>query len=199
MVVKETKALLTDKRIDMIAKEIVALCEKEGNSPVLQRLEKLLKENEKATANLVKALEAGQAVDIISAQLAKRQAERKEFEKQLADEKIQHPMLTVPQVKFFMERFKNGNVNDMKYRKALVDTFVRRIILYDERMTILYNVQDGQSSLPLDLECSSKGTMVEARGIEPLSEIPTTWPSPSAAGGLTFPPVSSTPARSYFQ
>ena len=199
LVIEETKCILTDNNIDLIAKEVVKICQTESNSSTIQRLERLLKENAKATTNLIKALETGQAADIIAEQLVKRQAERKELERQTAEEKAQYPMLTIPQVKFFMERFRNGDINDLKYRKALVDTFVRKIVLYDDKLTILYNAQDGQSALNLDDECSSNGTLVEARGIEPLSEIPTTCFSPSASGGLTFPPVSSTPARSYFQ
>lgn len=79
------------------------------------------------------------------------------------------PVLTVPQVRFFMERFINGDINDLKYRRALVDTFVRKIVLFDDKLTILYNVQDGQSAVSFDNDCLSNGTMVEISGFEPLT------------------------------
>lgn len=168
LVVTTTKKILNnDKNIEKIAKEIVTFCEREGNSPTIQRLQKLLKENDKATENLLKALEAGQAADIITDRIMQKRAERTELQNELAKEKIQYPVLTIPQVKFFLERFKNGNVNDLKYRKALIDTFVRKVVLYDDKMTILYNSQDGQESLPLMQECLPKGMLVEARGVEP--------------------------------
>ncbi len=169
LVVKETKKILTDKNIDRIAKEVVALCEKEKNNENVGRLRKLLKENEKATDNLMKALEQGQIADIVADRIAQKKAEREELQKQIIQEENQYPVLTIPQVKFFMGRFKSGNVNDMKYRKALVDTFIRKITLYEDKMTILYNTQDGQSSVPLNEECSYKGTMVEHSGFEPLA------------------------------
>ena len=169
LVVNETKALLTDENIDMIAKEVVALSKNESNTPTLKRLQKLLRENKKATTNLIKALETGQAAEIITEQIAKRQKERTEIEKQIANEKIHYPILTVQQVKFFMERFKNGNINDMKYRKALVDTFIRKIVLYDDRMTILYNIQDGQNSVLSGEKCSPMETMVVLTGLEPVT------------------------------
>ena len=169
LVIKETKKLLTDKKIDKISKEIVAFSENERNTPVIQHLQKSLKENEKATENLIKALEQGQAVDIITERIDKRKAEHIELEKQLAKESFLYPALTIPQVKFFMERFKNGNINDLKYRKSMVDTFIRRINLYEDKMTILYNAQDSQSTLPLGDLCSPNTTMVEIRGLEPLA------------------------------
>ena len=49
----------------------------------------------------------------------------------------------------------------MKYRQALIDTFIDRIYLYDDKMTILYNAQDSHSDVDLDeiiensAECSS--------------------------------------------
>lgn len=65
---------------------IVRAGENERNTPVIQHLQKSLKENEKATENLIKALEQGQAVDIITERIDKRKAEHIELEKQLAKE-----------------------------------------------------------------------------------------------------------------
>jgi len=51
-------------------------------------------------------------------------------------------------------------VNDINYRRALVDTFISKIWLYDDKMTILYNVQDSQINVPLgELKSSPKGKM----------------------------------------
>ena len=49
-----------------------------------------------------------------------------------------------------MEQFKKGDVEDIKYRKALIDTFVNKIYLYYDKMTILYNSQDSQSDVDID-------------------------------------------------
>jgi len=180
LVVKETKKVLTAENINRVAKEVVTLCEKERNSPTMQRLQKLLKENEKATEILYKALESGQPIDIFSERIVQKKAEHAELEKQLAEETKQYPVLTVSQVKFFLSQFKDGSVNDLKYRKALINTFVRKIILYDDKMTILFNIQDGHTSLSLEPECFSKDQLVEARGVEPLSEGSTVRLSPGA-------------------
>ena len=64
----------------------------------------------------------------------------------------------------------------MAHRTALVDTFVNKIHLYDKKITILYNVQDGNSNLMIDeVDISDEGSsgvvLVEAAGIEPASNM----------------------------
>jgi len=168
LVINETRNLLTDENIAKIARDTVNLCEREKNTDTLKRLQKKIRENEKAMNNLVKALADGRVVDVIYAEIEKKQAEKRELEQQLTLEMVQHPQITFEQVKFFMEQFKSGDINDMKYRQALIDTFVDRIYLYDDKMTILYNAQDSHSDVDLDEMCSSAVKMVEATGVEPV-------------------------------
>ena len=100
------KTVLTDEKIDEISKRVCKLSEKESNTDTLKRLKKLIKENEQATANLVKTLEAGKAVDIISDQIEKRQAEKQNLEAELAKEKILNPKLEFVQVNFSLTGLK---------------------------------------------------------------------------------------------
>ena len=143
LVVNETVAKLTPEYIDYIARSVEARCEKERNTADLKRLTKLIKENETATANLIKALEAGKAVDVISAQIEKRQLEKVDLEAQLARERIQTPILKYDQMKFFVERFTKLDMSNPNNRRALVDIFINRIDLYDDHMAIFYNAQQS--------------------------------------------------------
>lgn len=68
-----------------------------------------------------------------------------------------------------MHQFKKGDVNGLKYRKALIDTFVSRIYLYDDKMTILYNTQDGQIECHFEEKSSSKDQLVERGNLNPNS------------------------------
>jgi hypothetical protein len=114
-----------------MAKKISELSATEGNTDTLKRLNRLLQENGEAMTNLVKAIEQGKAVDVLSAQIEKRQQEKADIEIQLAREKMARPVLSYSDVKFFFEKFKNGDAKDYGYRSALIDTLVDRITLYD--------------------------------------------------------------------
>ena len=150
LVVTETKKLLTPKTINQIAKKIVDICNSESNTQIIKRLQKLIKDNKKETENLMIALEKGEIVDLITQRIRRKQLERQELEKQLAKETMKHPILTVDEVKFFLNKFKAGDEKSIKYRKSLIDTFVRGIYLQEDKMTILYNVQDGQTFVPFE-------------------------------------------------
>ena len=146
-------SVLNDGYINEIAQKIADLSIKESNTETLKRLKKLLKENEEATANLIKAIESGRAVDVLSAQIEKRQAERADLETQLAREKMTRPVLTFDEVKFFFEKFKNGDASDIAFRTALIDTFVNRIYLYDgndARAEIYCNASEKSITVPMD-------------------------------------------------
>jgi hypothetical protein len=138
-------------------------CEKERNTEHLKRLNRRIRENEAATANLVKALEAGKAADVISAQIEKRQQEKADLEAQLARERMQAPLLKYEQVKFFYERFIGLDTGDISHRRAIVDILIRRVELHDDHMTIYYNAQDGQREIPIG-DGSPMGTVVEISG-----------------------------------
>ena len=85
-----------------MARRISELSAKESNTDTLKRIKRQFKENEEATANLIKAIETGKAVDVISAQIEKRQAEHADLEIELAKEKMIRPVLTFEEVKFFL-------------------------------------------------------------------------------------------------
>jgi len=164
-VVNAVLATLTSDYINNIARKIADLSAKESNTDTIKRLNRLLKENAEATANLVKAIEAGKAVDVLSAQIEKRQAERADLEAQLAQEKMMHPTLTYDEVRFFFEKFKNGDANDISYRAALVDTFINKIYVYDgddARIEIYCHASEQKISCPIDepLKGSPMGHLV---------------------------------------
>lgn len=180
LVITETRKLLTKENIERIAKEVVQLCEQEKNTENLKRLKRLLKENERATENLLKALENGQLIDVLAERISQKKREHNELEHQILQETASHPTPTVNEVRFFLNQFRKGDVNDLKYRQALVDTFVNKIYLYDDKMTVLYYTQDSHSDVTIDDLSSSTVALVEPRGVEPLSENSFTGLSPGA-------------------
>ena len=85
----------------------------------------------------------------------------------------------------------------MKYRQALVDTFVNKIYLYDDKMTVLYNTQDSHSDVTIDNLSLSRVALVEAGRVELPSENPSMETSPGADGysGRRDRPVPLAPGK----
>ena len=117
---------------------------------------------------------------MIAERISQKKRERNELEQQILLETSSHPTPTVNEVRFFLNQFRKGDVNDLKYRQALVDTFVNRIYLYDDKMTVLYNTQDSHSDVTIDDLSSSRVVLVEVGRVELPSENTLTRLSPGA-------------------
>ncbi len=112
-VVKKVKEILTPENIRIIAENTVKYFEKQMDTGEANTLKKQLKANKKAIDNLVAAIEQGTPIDIINPQIAKRQAEEQHLQNRIFKLEVMYPTITVPQVMFFMDSFKNGNINDI--------------------------------------------------------------------------------------
>ena len=184
LVIAECRKLLTDKNIDKIAKEVVAVCEAEKDTSNLRRLKNELSENERKHKNLMDAIMECDVESLRKSMYLKApelEQERTRIEKEIALEEKAYPTLTEPKIKFFLTSLKQGNMNDIKYRKTLISVLVNRIYLYDDRITLIFNSGDMPVTIN-DLLLSEIGMgqkqkefcfcpeMVEAAGVEPASE-----------------------------
>ncbi len=161
LVIESVMKILTADKINTIAKNICKLPEKESNTNTLKILKKKIKENETATNNLIKALESGKAVDIISAQIEKRRLEKQNLEIQIAREKILKSKLEIDQVKFFLEKFLDGDISDINFRQSLIDAFINKVYLFQDKLYVICNAKDSKIEIPLhDTLCSHKGRLV---------------------------------------
>lgn len=64
---------------------------------------------------------------------------------------MQHVRVEVPPVKFFLNDLKNGDINDVKYRRALITVLINKIYLYDDKVTIIFNTQNRPVEITEDL------------------------------------------------
>lgn len=141
-VVLECRKLLTDSNIEKIALAVAAACEANYDSSAIKRIKAAIQGADAAIENLWKALERGQAVDMITERIEKRKREKDELQGQLAIEMGKQVTFTAPQIKAFLYSLKRGDVNDENNRRGMVNIFLRAIYLYDDRMTLILNGGD---------------------------------------------------------
>ena len=55
------------------------------------------------------------------------------------------------QVVYFLQKFKGGTVDDVKYQRQIIDLFVNQVIVYDDKITITYNVSGDHNELTADI------------------------------------------------
>ena len=66
--------------------------------------------------------------------------------------------ITVQEIKFFLKEMQKGNVDDMQYKKALINSLINKVYLYDDNLTIIFNSQNKpyKEKIPLIEEIEKK-------------------------------------------
>lgn len=154
-VVAKCREVLTDKNIEMIADKVSALCEAEAETPYLKQLRRELRQAENAIENLMKALESGQEADLLLKRIGQKRADKEVIEAQIAREELAAMRLTKPEIRFFLLELRKGNAREEKHRRMLVNVLVNKIYLYDDKMTIYFNV--GKQTVEIELAAPGKG------------------------------------------
>ena len=141
-VVSECRKLLTDSNIKKISEAVAAACKADYDNTEEKRIKRLIKETDKAIENLWKALEHGQAVDMITERIKMKEKEKKELQGQLAIEISKHVILTEPQIKAFLYSLKRGKFNGERNRKGIINIFLNAVYLWDDKLTMILNGGD---------------------------------------------------------
>ena len=149
LVVAETMKLIQDDAvIDAIVAEVLELQEQENTT--LPLLEKQMKEVENSIENMLNAIQAGVLTNSTKSRLEKLEAQQKELEVRIAEEKIARPRLSENQVRFWLTRFRKLDPNVKSHRETLINTFVNAVYLYDEKVLITFNYKDGTKTITFD-------------------------------------------------
>ncbi len=53
---------------------------------------------------------------------------------------------TYDDIRKWLEHFRTLDYTKTKNRKALIDTFIYRVVLYDDKMKVLFNLKGGQKN-----------------------------------------------------
>ena len=108
--------------------------------------------------NITKAIETGAAPETLVKRMVELEKEKKTLEGELKREEKGIVYLDKDQVVFWLEQFKDGNIEDEDFRRQLIDLFVNSVTVWDEpddifKITIAYNLtslQEKTYRLPKD-------------------------------------------------
>ena len=105
---------------------------------------------ENGIENMLNAIQAGVLTNSTKLRLEKLEAQQKELEVRIAEEKIAKPRLSENQIRFWLTRFRKLDPNVKSHRETLINTFVNAVYLYDEKVLITFNYKDGTKTIAFD-------------------------------------------------
>ena len=142
------KMIRDDDSIQSIVDAVMILQEQENT--VLPLLEKQMKDIENGIENLLNAIQAGVLTSSTKGRLEKLEAQQKELEIRIAEEKLAKPKVSADFVKFWLTNFRKLDPNVKSHRETLINTFVNAVYLYDEKVLITFNYKDGTKTITFD-------------------------------------------------
>ena len=106
----------------------------------------LFSRNQSAINNLMQALMRGKIADTLLAQIEKLERENAELNATIESEKALQINYTYDDIRKWLEHFRTLDYTKTKNRKALIDTFIYRVLLYDDKMKVIFNLKGGQKN-----------------------------------------------------
>ena len=162
LVINKCKEILNDKNIAIIAKQVYETCQKENNKNlVVKEYEKQIKTTEKAIENLLIAIEKGINVDLINDRIIEKRKELEQIKLLLAKEKNKLINIDEQQIRFFLSQLKDGNINDIAYKKKLINIFMNEIHLTEDEIIIIFNVSKQKITLSIPNIDNVKNTYLD--------------------------------------
>ena len=143
---KVIKVLFDDEALDKIADEIVALLDEDNK--VIPLLEAQLKEVRKSIDNVMKAIEAGIITRSTKAKLEQLEAEEEQIEENILKEQTSSPKLTKEQILFVLDKFRKLDLTLERNRERLIDSLVKCVLLYDDKLVITLNYKNEPITVP---------------------------------------------------
>lgn len=131
--------VMQDNVINSIAEAYGRFYESARKDDVLLAMKDELVQNQKATANLMKAIEMGIITDTTKSRMLELEAQKKDLEASIRSQEGVLQRITPDQVRFFLERFKEMDFDDRDVQRQLIKTFVQDIYLYDDHMKLLFS------------------------------------------------------------
>ena len=173
LVAQDALSLLTDENIEHLA---TVACERndyeiETGSPI-PVIRDRIHQTEVSINNLTKAIETGATPDALVKRMVELEREKKDLSAQLKKEEELVVPLEKEQVIFWLEKFKDGDIEDEEFCRLLIDLFVNSVTVWDEdddmlKVTIAYNL----TSLPTKTYRLTKdGTLSDFTGNAPRTE-----------------------------
>lgn len=133
LVAQDAMSFLTDEYIEKIA---TIACDRnrqeiESDSPI-PVIRDRIRQVDVSLNNLLKAIETGSAPDMLVKRMGELETEKKDMEVQLKKEMAHQVYIEKEQVIFWLEKFREGDINDEEFCQTVIDLFVNSVTVWDE-------------------------------------------------------------------
>lgn len=131
--------VLQDDVIEWIADQVMDFQNREANTARLHALRDDLAQKQTALDNVLKAIEAGIITASTKRRLEELEKECHEVEYAIRQEESAITKIDRNFVIYWLEKFREGSIDNAEFRRKIIDTFVSAVYLWDDHLRIAFN------------------------------------------------------------
>jgi len=134
------KVIFSDEIIERLIDLIMEAQQQENTR--LPVLKEQLRDTEKRLANLLEAIEQGILTPTTKQRLDELEAQKEALNTSILEEELKKPVLTREWIRFWLEKFRKGDVGSTEHQRQIIDTFVNSVYVFDDRVVLNFNFTD---------------------------------------------------------
>ncbi len=149
LIVERTMQMIfDDMALEAIAGMVLDVQARENTS--LPVLKEQLAQTEHGIQNMLNAIQQGIFTPSTKQRLEELEEAKERLTVSILQEELQKPCLSKEQVLFFLHRFRAIDTTKQEQRQRLIDSFVNAVYVYDDKIILTFNYQDGTETITLD-------------------------------------------------
>lgn len=139
--------VLQDDMIEWLIEQYLGFVKRMESESELEANKRDLEAVQRSIKNLVTAIEEG----IITSKTKQRLIELEEHERHLMMtiriEETELPSFNQDKIRFWLESFRDGDVEDKEYQEQVISMFVSEVYLYDDEIKIVFGYSDSTKAV----------------------------------------------------
>ena len=136
----------SDEMIQKFADEFIKWQSTNDNAAEIKSVQNKISTLEKEKDNIIKAISKGAPSEVFNDFLASSHDEIHQLKMRLLDLKAERPVIERDMVVWYLERFRDGDVDDPEWRKYLVRDFLQAVYLFDDGHLIMQLNYSGEAN-----------------------------------------------------
>lgn len=150
--------LMDDDLIEWMAEQATAYQNTNRDVDEYDTIARKLRETAEKRKNIMAAIEAGIFTASTKDRLEELEREEEQLKVQLAVIKKElEDAITKEMIISYLESLRDGDVNNKKFQQLMIDSFLGKAIIYDDRIKLLFDITKEHREVTIPFEIEGKG------------------------------------------
>lgn len=127
----------------------------------LPALKKQLSDVKRGIENMLNAIQNGIYNSSTKERLDKLEKSKEELEILIAKEQLHKPLVPRECIRYWLYELRKFKIDSLEARKCLVNTFLNSVVVYKDKIELVFNYREGTETVPFDRLISVSDTYID--------------------------------------